>query len=139
MLPCTSKLYNTEGQFLGIAVVEMTLDYIRHALMSIPDTQGIENTYLLNERAEIVVDAAETSSTYERGTLINIMDNLKTFSNKEVVNNILQGKNGYIRYEEQGKEKLLAYYKLNSTGWYYLAVASASMVMESKTKGDVSQ
>lgn len=139
MLPCTSKLYNTEGKFLGIAVVEMTLDYIRHALMSIPDTQGIENTYLLNERAEIVVDAAETSSTYERGTLINIMDNLKTFSNKEVVNNILQGKNGYIRYEEQGKEKLLAYYKLNSTGWYYLAVASASMVMESKTKGDVSQ
>jgi hypothetical protein len=139
MLPCTSKLFNTEGKFLGIAVVEMTLDYIRQELMSIAGIQGIENTYLLNDRAEIVVDSADTSNTYERGTLINAMDNLKTFSNKEVVNNILQGKNGYIRYEEQGKEKLLAYYKLNSTGWYYLAVANASKAMESKTKGDVSQ
>lgn len=139
MLPCTSKLFNTEGKFLDIAVVEMTLDYIRQELMSIAGIQGIENTYLLNDRAEIVVDSTDTSNTYERGTLINAMDNLKTFSNKEVVNNILQGKNGYIRYEEQGKEKLLAYYKLNSTGWYYLAVASASKVMESKTKGDVSQ
>lgn len=139
MLPCTSKLYNTGGQFLGIAVVEMTLDYIRHELMSIADIQGIENTYLLNDHAEIVVDSAETSNTYERGTLINTMDNLKTYSNKEVVNNILQGKNGYISYEEQGQEKLLAYYKLNSTGWYYLAVANAHMVMESKSKSNISQ
>ena len=138
MLPCTSKLFNTEGKLLGVAVVEMTLDYIRHELMAIPDLQGVENTYLLNDRAEIVVDSTDTSNTYERGTLINTMDNLKTYPNKEVVNNILQGKNGYINYEEQGKEKLLTYYKLNSIGWYYLAVASASMVMESKTKGDVS-
>jgi eukaryotic-like serine/threonine-protein kinase len=139
MLPCTSKLFNTEGKLLGVAVVEMTLDYIRHKLMAIPDIQGIENSYLLNEHAEIVVNSAEKSNLYELGTLINVMDNLKTYPNKEVVNNIRQGKNGYIRYEEQGIEKLLTYYKLNSIGWYYLAVASASMVMESKTKGDISQ
>ncbi len=132
MLPCTSKLYNTEGKFLGIAVVEMTLDYIRHKLMSKADIEGIENTYLLNDRSEIVVDSAEISDTYERGTLINTMDNLKTYSNKAVVNNILQGKNGYISYQEHGQEKLLAYYKLNSIGWYYLAVANAPMIMSSK-------
>ncbi len=132
MLPCTSKLYNTEGKFLGIAVVEMTLDYIRHKLMSKADIEGIENTYLLNDRAEIVVDSSETSNTYKRGTLINAMDNLKTYPNNEVVNNILQGKNGYISYEEQGNEKLLTYYKLNSIGWYYLAIANAPMIMSSK-------
>jgi len=137
LLPCTSKLINTEGKLLGVAAVEMTLDFIRHELMSIPGIQGIENTYLLNDRAEIVVDSAETSNTYERGTLINTMDNLKTYSNKEVVNNILQGKNGYISYEEQGKEKLLTYYKLNSIGWYYLAVTDASKILDLKMKGNV--
>ena len=139
MLPCTSKLFNTEGQLLGVAVAEMTLDYIRHELMDIPNIQGIENSYLLNDRAEIVADSAEKSKVYERGTLINVMDNLITYPNKEVVNNILQGKNGYISYQEQGKEKLLTYRKLNSIGWYYLAVADASKILDLKMQDNIKQ
>jgi eukaryotic-like serine/threonine-protein kinase len=139
LLPCTSKLYNTGGKFLGVAVVEMTLDYIRHELMSLSDIRGVENTYLLNDRAEIVVDSAETAKTYERLTLINSMDDLKTYSHKGVVKNIRQDKSGYISYKEHGKEKLLAYYRLNSIGWYYLAIVDASKILETKTMADVIQ
>lgn len=139
MLPCTSKLFDKNGKFLGVAAVEMTLEFIRHELMSMSDIQGIENTYLLNDRAEIVVDAAETTNVYERGTLINSMNNLKTYTHEDVVNNILQGNNGYISYIEHGKEKLLAYYKLNSIGWYYLAEVDASKILETKTKAEVIQ
>lgn len=139
LLPCTSKLYNTGGEFLGVAVVEMTLDYIRHELMSLSDIRGVENSYLLNDQAEIVVDHAETSKTYEALTLINSMDDLKTYSHKGVVNNIRQGKSGYISFKEHGKEKLLAYYRLNSIGWYYLAIADASKILELETKDTVIQ
>ncbi len=139
LLPCTSKLFDKNGKFLGVAAVEMTLEFIRHELMAMPDIQGIENTYLLNDQGEIVVDSAETSNTYERGTLINSMDNLKIYSRKDVVNNILQGKSGYISYKEHGREKLLAYYGLNSIGWYYLAVADASKILDMKTKDNESQ
>jgi eukaryotic-like serine/threonine-protein kinase len=139
LLPCTNKLFDKSGKFLGVSAVEMTLEFIRHELMFMPDIQGIENTYLLNDQAEIIVDSSETSDTYERGTLINSMDNLKTYTHKGVVNNILQGKNGYISYLEHGKEKLLAYYKLNSIGWYYLAIADASKILELNTKVNVTQ
>ena len=139
LLPCTSKLYDKNGKFLGVAAVEMTLDFIRHELMSLSDIRGVENTYLLNDRAEIVVNSAETSGTYERGTLINSIDNLETYPHKGVVNNIRQGKSGYISYKEQGKEKLLAYYGLNSIGWYYLAEVDASKILELNTKDTVIQ
>ncbi len=139
MLPCTSKLFDKNGKFLGVAAVEMTLEFIRHRLMTMSDIQGIENTYLLNDRAEIIVNSEETSNTYERGTLINAMDNLKVYPHKEVVKDILNGKNGYISYKEYGKEKLLAYNKLNSIGWYYLAEADASKILELKIKDNDAQ
>lgn len=128
MLPCTSKLFSKDGEFLGVAAVEMTLDYIRNELMSISGIKGIENTYLLNERGAIVVDSLEASKSYERGTLINAIDELEIYPRKNVVENIIQGKSGIINYSENGREKILAYYKLNSIGWYYLVEADAKSV-----------
>ena len=132
MLPCTRKLFDKDGKFLGVAAVEMTLEFIRRDLMSMPDIIGIENTYLLNNRAEIVVDSSETSGTYERGTLINAIDNLEIYPHKEVVNSILQGESGFINYSEKGIKKILAYYRLNSIGWYYLAEADLSHILKIK-------
>jgi len=139
LLPCTSKLFDKNGKFLGVAAVEMTLEFIRHELMSMSDIQEIENTYLLNDRAEIIVNSAETSNKYERGTLINSMDNLKIYSHKDVVNNILDGKSGFVNYSENGIKKIVAYYRLNSIGWYYLAVADESKILGMMMKGNVNK
>ena len=128
LLPCTSKLYDNKGEFLGVAAVEMTLDYIRNELMSISGVKGIENTLLLNEKAAIVVDSSETSKTYELGTLINAIDNLKTYQYEEIVNGASQGKTGYITRSENGRDKIISYNRLNSIGWYYVVVADAKSV-----------
>jgi hypothetical protein len=133
LLPCTSKLFNSEGKFLGVAAVEMTIDYIRHELMSISDLKGIETTYLLNERAAIIADSSKTVKSYERGTLINSIDNLEIFPKEVVVDNIKMKESGYINFSENGRDKILAYVRLNSIGWYYLAVADA-MTIESTSE-----
>ncbi|MAS82419.1 MAG: hypothetical protein CMF45_07000 [Legionellales bacterium] len=131
LLPCTKKLYDKNGKFLGVAAVDIKLDFIRRELMSLSNIHElVENTYLLNDRAEIFVNSSDTSEVYERGTLINKLDKLETYPNQRVVDNIRQGKSGYISYKEQGKEKLLAYHRLNSIGWYYLVEVDASRVME---------
>ena len=135
LLPCTKKLYDKNGKFLGVAAVDITLDFIRRELMSLSDIRGlVENTYLLNESAEIFVSSADISKAYERGTLINTLDKLETYPNQRVVDNIRQGKSGYISYKQQGKEKFLAYYRLNSIGWYYLVEVDMSKVMKLDTK-----
>ncbi len=101
--------------------------------MSISGFKGIETTYLLNERAAIIVDSSRTMKSYERGTLINSIDNLETYPKEVVVENIKMKESGYINFSENGRDKILAYVRLNSIGWYYLAVADA-MTIESTSE-----
>ncbi len=129
LLPCTSPLFGDQGKFLGVAGVEIKLDYIRNNLISMTGFAGIENTYLLNEEGRIVVASTDTAESYKLGTLINSIRDLTVYPRPEIVDAVLQGKSGYINYEEHGKEKLIAYYRLNSIGWYYLAEANASQVL----------
>jgi eukaryotic-like serine/threonine-protein kinase len=129
LLPCTSKLFNNKGEFLGVAAVEMTLEYIRHQLMSISNMKGIKNTYLLNERGAIIVDSSQNSKSFERGTLVNSIDDLEIFPNKYIVDQInSQEKSGYINFSGNGRKEVIAYNRLNSIGWYYLAIADAEKV-----------
>ena len=88
----------------------------------------IDNTILLNDRGAVVVNSSEESKSYERGTLINDIDSLEVYPNEQVVEDILQGRSGFIRYIENRREKILAYNRLNSIGWYYLAEADAISV-----------
>ena len=130
MLPCTKRLFDNSGKFLGVAAVEMELEFIRNKLMAMPGVEGIENTYLLNERAEVVVDSSEVSNKYERGTLINLIENLKPYPHEDVVKGVIKGETGFNTYTENGVKKILAYYRLNSIGWYFLAEANASHILQ---------
>ena len=129
MLPCTTPLFDTEGKFIGVAGVELTLDYIKKRLMPMYDSEGIEETYLINDKGEIVISSSEKSQSYAIGTLINSTEELDIFPNEYVVNKITRGHSGHYFYIERGREKLIAFYKLNSTGWYYVAKADAEELL----------
>lgn len=129
MLPCTTPLFKNDGEFIGVAGVELTLDYIKKRLMPMYGIDGIEETYLVNDKAEIVVTSTERTQAYAIGTLINSTEDLDIFPNEYVVNKILKGQSGHYFYIDRGREKLIAYYKLNSTGWYYVAKADAEELL----------
>lgn len=123
LLPATSPLFDIEGQFIGVAGIELTLDYIRKRMMPLYGVAGLEETYLLNKQAEIVVASKDSSQPYEIGTIVNSVKTLSVFPNDYVVNRVKRGHSGHYFYIENGREKFIAYYKLNSTGWYYVAKA----------------
>lgn len=129
LLPVTSPLFDNNGKFIGVAGVELTLDYIRKRLMPIYGIEGLEETYLVNDAAEIVVASSDKSRSYGLGTLVNSMEELDVFPNDYVVNKIKRGQSGHYRYFERDREKVVAYYKLNSTGWYYVAVSDTEEMM----------
>jgi serine/threonine-protein kinase len=131
LLPCTSPLFDNDGKFIGVAGVEVTLEYIRKKLMPMYGTEGLEEVFLLNDKAEIIITSSDKSQSYELGTLINAIDELEVFPNEYVVNKISKGHSGHYFYIEQGREKLIAYYKLSSTGWYYVARADAEELLNS--------
>ena len=123
LLPCTNPLFDAEGKFMGVASVELTLEYIRKELMPMYNIPGIERTLLLNEKGEIIVTSSDKTQSYGLGTLINSIGDLDVYPNQAVVSKILGGGSGQYRYTEKGRSKMLAYYKLNSLGWYFIAEA----------------
>ena len=129
LLPCTNPLFDNDGKFIGVAGVEVTLEYVRKKLMPIFAVKGLEETYLLNDKAEIVITSSDKPITYGLGTLINSIDELEVFPNEYVVNKINKGQSGHYFYIEHGHEKIIAYYKLNSIGWYYVAKADAEELL----------
>ena len=126
LLPCGSRLIDKNGKLLGVAVVEITLDFIQRELMSMPGTSGLQTTYLLNNRGEIIIDSSAMSNEKNSATFANSINDLVTFSNKLVVDDILQKKSGFVNYTENGIKKIIAYGRLNSIGWYYVAEANAN-------------
>ncbi len=129
LLPCTNPLFDNDGKFIGVAGVEVTLEYVRKKLMPMYAIGGLEETYLLNNKAEIIITSSEKSIAYGLGTLINSIDELEVFQNEYVVNKINKGQSGHYFYIERGREKIIAYYKLNSIGWYYVAKADAEELL----------
>ncbi len=130
LLPCTGKLFDQSGKFMGVAGVELTLDYVRRELMPIRNTGSIEETFLLNEQGEIIAASSDRPLSYGPGTLINSIENLELYPNPEVIRKIQSGRSGYIRYSDKGRNKILAFYRLNSIGWYYLVEADEAEMME---------
>ncbi len=128
LLPCTTPIYDNDGKFIGVAGVELTLEYIKKRLMPMV-AEGLEETYLLNEKAEVVVKSSDKSQSYAIGTLINSIEDLEVFQNEYVVNKITRGQSGQYFFIERGREKVIAFYKLNSTGWYYVAKADAEELL----------
>ena len=57
------------------------------------------------------------------------MEDLDLYPNKDVIKKILQGRSGNLNYSDKGRKKMLAYYKLNSIGWYFLAEADEKELM----------
>ena len=129
LLPATSPIFNNEGKFIGVAGVELTVEYIRKRLMSMYGMEGLEETYLLNNEGKIIVSSSDKAQSYGLGTLINSIDELEVFPNEYVVNKISRGQSGHYFYIDRGREKVIAYYKLNSTGWYYVAKADAEELL----------
>lgn len=129
LLPCTNPLFDNDGKFIGVAGVEVTLEYVRKKLMPMYAVEGLEETYLLNDKAEIIVTSLDKTQAYGLGTLINSIDELEVFPNEYVVNKINKGQSGHYFYIERGREKIIAYYKLNSIGWYYVAKADAEELL----------
>ena len=123
VLPCTLPLHDSKGQFLGVAGVEMTLEYIKHQFLEIKDMPGVTNSYILDEQGQVIASTQEKNEKFAQGTLIDTARELKPFPKTEVLKLLMQKNSGI--FEEQTKEanRVYAFYPIHSLGWTYLVEA----------------
>ena len=129
VLPATSPLFNNRDELIGVAGVELTLDHIRENMLPMADIAGLEETYLLNAKAEIVVASSAESPTFGVNMLINTSEELEPFPVDHVVDRILDEESGDYTYQVEGREKVVVYKRMNFSGWYYAAISDVEEMM----------
>ena len=129
VLPATSPLFNNRDELIGVAGVELTLDHIRENMLPMADIAGLEETYLLNAEAEIVVASSAESPAFGVNMLVNTSEELELFPVEYVVDRILGEESGDYIYQVDGREKVVVYKRMNFSGWYYAAISDVEEMM----------
>ncbi len=114
VLPCVSPVFGTDRKLLGIAGLDVTLDYIIRNLME-KSADWTQKQYILNDRGEIVVNSTEFGRKLEH-RLGNDLLQLKPFPFKAVWQNIHAAGNGQLRTED----KIFAFARIPAVNWYYV-------------------
>ena len=58
VMPCTMALYDGEGQFRGVAGVELTLDTVKKQFLDM-ERDGVHHTWLLDAAGGVVVASGD--------------------------------------------------------------------------------
>lgn len=120
VLPCTLPLHNSKGQFLGVAGVEMTLEYIKHHYLEIKQISGFLNSYILDEQGRVVASTQEKTEKFAAGTLIDKARELQPYHRDDIRAQIISKKSGYHEEKQGHENRVFAYYPIHSLGWFYL-------------------
>ena len=120
MLPCTQPLRDAQGALLGVAGVELSLQDVRDHLLLPPGSPAGERAYLLDGRGNIIIGSREQLTHEQAGTLINASKQLTPYPDDSIVEQIRAGHSGNRIVGEGREQRLIAFYRLESVGWYYL-------------------
>jgi len=127
LLPCSLAIYNPQEKFLGVASIDMQFNYLAREVLSIGNIQGLRNSYLLDEKGQIIVKGSDRNQKIERREKINTGLSLQKFKNPDLLRKIeLQSQSGYLR----GSDTTLGYLRLNFQGWYFVVEADTQKLFE---------
>jgi len=141
LLPSSIPLYDDKGAFLGVAGFDMTFDFIIEKLLPMEGDKVVDETYLVDDQGRVVARARQGRALAPgepfgdaRDRLANVahdapvqMDPLRF---PEVVAAIRGKTNGHV---ELPSRKVVAWARLDSLGWYYVAVADAARLFDNRS------
>jgi serine/threonine protein kinase len=120
LVPCTLALYSAQERFLGVAGVELQLNYFRDHILPLEDVPALRNSYLLDANA---LPLAQINPEQDIFT-----DHPKALTAVQTA--IQAGQSGYQEVQIANQHYLVAYYRLNSVGWYYAVVTDATQLFQ---------
>ena len=126
LLPCSTSIYDQDGEFLGVVGVDLSFRYLIDGLLRVEDMEG-SVAYLVDDFGREVVRSDVTLEDYEKRIYDNRAKELPEFPVPDVVRSIKSAEaGGYFPWQEEGK--LVVYSRLNAMGWYYVVVVDSDQV-----------
>jgi serine/threonine-protein kinase len=118
LLSCSMSLFDETGQLLGVAGVDVALDYVIDRLMSIPDPRVMES-FLLDREGHIVVrssdkgrDPGEVEAPDGRHRPL--------YPHAQIVADVQAGQFGYRELLRDDQELWIVYDDIETLGWAYV-------------------
>ncbi|MGV3522907.1 MAG: protein kinase domain-containing protein [Candidatus Sericytochromatia bacterium] len=130
VLPCNMALYDSQQQFLGVAAIEMTLEYIKNQFLEIRDLPGVVGSYLIDAQGQVLVSSHEKNQDFAVGTLVNQARELEKYAHPELIPAFQTQQPGYHEFQHDQQNRVLAYYPLRALGWTYLVEADAAQLSQ---------
>lgn len=129
-LPCAVSIFDNQGLLFGVMGMDITFnDIIRSYLTRKSEMGKIEESYLLNEKGQIVISSNNLNNNSlpldAEGKLL-----LKRFPAKTVVASVLKKESGLIELAKDGEKQLVVFYQLPSLQWYYVERFRATTVLD---------
>ncbi len=115
VLPCSAALIAPDGEFLGVAGMDLAFDYLVAELLDPSKVPGATEALLLDPDGNIVMRSGE-KRTFEGGVRSGRTLRKQRFEVDVVVDEVSAGRSGRI---EDGGE-LFVYYRLDALGWTYV-------------------
>ncbi len=129
-LPCAVSIFDNKGLLFGVMGMDITFnDIIRNYLTRTSELGKIEESYLLDERGQIVISSDNLTNDSlpvdEEGKLL-----LKKFPARAVVESVLKKESGLIELVKDHEKQLVVFYQLPSLQWYYVERFRAASVLD---------
>lgn len=134
MLACSLALYQAE-QFMGVLAMDVTFDYIIRTWMALPPETAAIESYMLNEKGQILVRSSDRRKKYGMrfgDQQVNQILDLPLFPHADLVKAIKRKQSGHIEYIQDSRPLLLVYYRMEALGWYYVAQVDLQGLLETK-------
>lgn len=135
-LSVTLPINFNAGTADGLISLDVSFQYLIDKLLTL-EIPGVVQHYLINQQGEIVLRASDKNRLY--GMRYGFVTGGKAidtplFDQSEVVSDIQNSKSGFHLYSRNGQPLVLAYFRLNSLGWYYAVEMDKATLYRAQAK-----
>jgi hypothetical protein len=126
MLPASTALYGTDGEFVGVAGIVTTFDNIRQTLLPLHEEPNVEEAMLVDDDGDIVTTMKADDRVFVEAASDGDGEtpaNLRPLPYSSVRAAIRAGRSGFVDVQTATGSRIVALYRLTSLGWYYVVVA----------------
>jgi hypothetical protein len=133
VLSCVQPIFNDVDEYMGVAGIDVTYDYLMDKLLPLSSVNGIDSILILDGKGNEVVNTARRieKKDRERGNLRNRTIRMPMFDVPEVVQQIESRRSGHVEAFKDGKQVLILYLLMNNTNWYYVVVGDKEQMLSS--------
>ncbi|MGV3523383.1 MAG: serine/threonine protein kinase [Candidatus Sericytochromatia bacterium] len=116
LLPCLRSLYDPQGRFVGVAVIDLRVEYLITHFMAMKGLPNLRQSWLLDAQGRIIIHsnshnpAAPDSTTRKFETPAFPDDRLQAAVRQRDSGGVLQD-----------RQRILSYSRLDTLGWYFVA------------------